>query len=262
MITYDLLPYDLVSDRPGFYNNPQTVDKGSITAEFGLQFIRINNGVMTIDPSLNTLKYGFTENVEIRLGIGASYTDNQNFQKEINSPSDWRQNLSSLGLKLNFIEDKDNILSSEISLTLPTINSLESLPPFSNISLLYNRKLNNEFAISTNLRYTFLDTDHIDTDIIDFHLALEHTPAEYLGWLIESWTNITFQTFYGLGNDDNGFTDSKQPGFTGINLALWFRVIPELQFDLQYATFLDTDNDPNSLYSDFIINFGCSFLLN
>jgi hypothetical protein len=254
---------DLITDRPGFYNNPLTLSEGQLVGEIGIQTDFIDSDNYTISPALNTLKYGFTEGVELRLGIG--WTVEKDYipeiptfdQEEIYRTSTY-QSLSSLGLKLNLFKDDNDILSTELSFSLPPLDNKHNISPISNISLLYTRSIKEGWSFSSNLRYSYIYIGEFDNNIVDMHLAIEKAVNKEFGWLLESWTQFDNYDDYILSRD---ITVNRTDWISGLNLAFWYRPIPKLQFDIQAAPVYDLNRDFEIGNATFIYNLGASFLI-
>ncbi|GAB5465843.1 MAG: hypothetical protein Kapaf2KO_12790 [Candidatus Kapaibacteriales bacterium] len=259
--------HNLVTDRPGFYNNPQIMDKGSLVLELGIQNVWFSSNKYTIEPNINTLKYGVGEQVELRLGLGyqLQYMKLPNLEV-VGAEEEWaateNQNLATFGAKVGFLETTSDLLSAELNLSLPPFLDANSISPYANISLLYTRKLHEEFALSSNLRYTFLYSDFPNEDILDIHLAFEHAVSENFGWLVESWTNVNSQTFQVISELGEEGSRNTTNSFTGGNLAFWYRPVPSIQIDAQGGLFTDNKQSSEDNQPNIILNLGASFLLN
>lgn len=259
-----LLAGDLVTDRPGFYNNPLTLEEGQLVAEIGLQTDLIDSDNYSLSPALNTLKYGFTDKVELRFGIG--WTIERDYipettifdQEEIDKTITY-QSLACLGIKLNLFKDDNDILSTEFSFSLPPLDNKYNIRPISNMSLLYTRSIQNGWSFSSNLRYSFFYLDDLGKNTIDMHLAIEKGVSDEFGWLLESWTQLDNYDTYSL---TRGVIYNRTDWLSGLNLAFWYRPIPELQIDLQAAPLYDLNTKFDIGNATFIYNIGASFLIN
>jgi hypothetical protein len=263
---------DLIPDRPGFYNNPQIIDPGSLIVEIGVQSALFDDqnelNVYTIEPSLNTIKYGIGEKVELRFGIGWGVLLGDNRSTILASAQendeDIYQNISQLGAKINLFESSNQILSTELNLGLPAFLGNDFIDPVQNISLLHTSKLDSEWALSSNLRFSFIDLRFESRHQTDFHIAVEHSPFSDFGWLLESWSSFAL-------NQAEFFSNAPEPIlvatketwdiFTGINLAVWYRPTERIQVDLQAARRFDLSKFEVTNSEHIFFNAGASFLI-
>lgn len=274
IITYSISAFssDLIPDRPGFYNNPQIIDPGSLIVEIGVQsaiFDEQNDfNVYTIEPSLNTIKYGIGEKVELRFGIGWGVLLGDNRSIILSSArendEDIYQNISQLGAKINLFESPKQILSTELNLALPAFSGNSYIDPVQNISLLHTYKLDSEWALSSNLRFSFIDLRFESQHQTDLHIAIEHSPFSDFGWLLESWSSFAL-------NQEESFSNAPEPVllattetwdiFTGLNLAVWYRPTEWIQVDLQAARRFDLSKFEAVNSAHIFFNAGASFLI-
>lgn len=176
----DAQEVEFTADRPGAATGPATVARGVVQWEQGVQYDG-DGGVGEFTFSNTLLRFGLTDNLELRLGgDGLIHHDGVA----------WRAAFSglTLGTKIGCFEGRGAIpeVSVMANLALPRVGSrgyvAEHLAP--SLYVLFENGVNDWFSVGYNVGVEWDGASVVPTTFVA--LALNFSPTESVGCFIES----------------------------------------------------------------------------
>ncbi|MFB6247052.1 MAG: transporter [Salinibacter sp.] len=166
------------ADRPGFGDGTTTVAPGTFQA--GLGYAVNGNGVTSQELGQLFLRYGITDALELRGGVG-SYVVNE-------SPRDDGYGGSSVGTKVRLFQNATSALSGVATLGLPTGTGAFDTPDDrarQTVKLAFDGALGDGLTLSVNGGASFFYTDDSAVEwllIPTLSFGLTETTGAYVGY--------------------------------------------------------------------------------
>lgn len=166
------------ADRPGFGDGTATVAPGTFQA--GLGYAVNGNGVTSHELGQVFLRYGLTDALELRGGVG-SYV-------AIESPFDNGYNGTGVGAKLRLFQNETSALSGVATLGLPTgTGAFDTVDDRARqtVKLAYDGALGEGLTLSVNGGASFFYTDDSAVEwlfIPTLSFGLTETTGAYVGY--------------------------------------------------------------------------------
>ncbi|MEF8940074.1 MAG: transporter [Salinivenus sp.] len=213
------------ADRPGFGDGTATVAPGTFQA--GLGYAVNGNGVTSHELGQLFLRYGVTDALELRGGVG-SYV-------AIESPFDNGYNGTGVGAKLRLFQNETSALSGVATLGLPTgTGAFDTVDDRARqtVKLAYDGALGEGLTLSVNGGASFFYTDDSAVEwlfIPTLSFGLTETTGAYVGYA--------------------GFYDDG-PNANWVEGGLTLLANPDTQLDVNTGLRVDDNGD------DFFVGLG------
>ena len=237
--TKDLTPF--ISDRPGTGTPPDVVTENTFEVEEGIQYENVTDGIMRNQNILFSsvlLRYGLTENAELRIQTDYAYNKNDSLISTVV----YGFNPITIGTKIKLLEQPGVVpnFSLLFNLTLPFIGKDEFRPD--NTAPSFYLLMANDISESINLCYNYgMIWDGSSSVPIHFYaICLGVNLNDELSTFIES---------YGFINK------TAKPDFY-LDAGLAYLVTDHLQVDLTAAGYL------NSYKDYYLFNIGFAWEIN